>query len=667
MQSVPSLNAAYAPPALSYSSLVAPPPNLDAFSSAPSLSNSLPQSSTNTPTPLSAASSYADPTAYTAQPNTAVNTGARVANGMHSPYPLSLPDGYAPSPAPSMERVGSTASANGLARSDKGKSVVRDSVDETEDEALRQRKVERILKRAEAAKLARTFRNRLALASFKSQRGWHDETLDTIEPHLEQEALKRRGQPPIDFASPMPPVQGLPVHPHHQAFEPSPSSYPQPLPPQQLYVQQSPYGASPMPYPQQPPPPPHLTGDLDAMLEASALLPPPPSKRPRQGRGANNSYSDASVYAPQPQPLTHLSPYSTAGVYQSGLGGPSPLGAGAGAGSPGAFGHGATPGRGTKRRLPSQDGAVRIGMASPRARTKTAGRRSPGKSGIASGQPPNPLSSSDPNFSSFVDAAAALTGMARAPSDPSQNGSDEDGHGLGGGAGAGAAVPFLGATAGGGAVNGSPFPPRPSTPERTTPVKLPAAPGGSGGEGSDSAAADLMLFLAQSPSPVRTRTSTNLGGGPDGVAVKGRRLFSGAGEADGLGGGEGGEGDASIFGGELGSSAGLDAPFGSATPGAGTGSGDSPARPDPTKSTAHAASSLAVPSAADGTETPAPLALGGPLQPPATPGRDRQPSLNGASWESFINASPSPKRGGGGRRLSGEEVSPPHATVGGEA
>ncbi|GAA5892351.1 hypothetical protein JCM6882_003647 [Rhodosporidiobolus microsporus] len=599
------------------------------------------------------------------------------ANGNFNAIPLSNGDGTG---AAGMQRTGSALGAAG--RPDKGKQVVRDQAADPateEDEATRLRNVERVLKRAEAAKLARTFRNRLALAGFKAQRGWQDLKLDVIEPHLEQEALKRQGggQSPANLASPH-------LHPQlqPQQFAPAPSPYP-PQPQyhdQQQYAQQGVYGLSPVGqlHPLPPPPPPqqhHFAGGMDAMLGGSGG---PAQKRarhePHDFSQPVNSYNNASVYAPQPQPLNHLSPYSTSGVYQNNMNA---------GGSP--FVHEGTP-RGTKRRLASHEGGgSRIGQASPRARTKSNRRTSPGKGGAQ-----NPLSSSDPHFSSFVDAAAALTGMARAPSDPSQNGSDEDAqqqqqqHQLLGGSFDPLPLPH--------ANGASPFPtgagpPRPSTPERGGggAGRQPGAPGGSGGEGTAVEAADLMLFLAQSPSPVQPKKTTNVSLG-DGMGMKGRRLFSGMGEPDaGAGAADAGAhagGDSSIFGGELGGAFGppatstanasaLDAAFNSSSSAAAAASSALPPPPaDPTKtSTAHS-SSLAAPLTAQGHSLP--------TAAPGTPERQRQPSLNGQSWETFINASPSPTRtrrasaaaaaaaaaeDGGEEGLAGGG-SPPHAVVG---
>ncbi|BGP26869.1 proteophosphoglycan ppg4 [Rhodotorula toruloides] len=499
----------------------------------------------------------------------------------------------------------------GSARPDKGKGVAREpSLGEEEDNEERQKKVERVLKRAEASRLARNFRNRLALASFKTQRGWQDVKLDIIEPHMQQESLRRKQQmqnTPIDPTLQHQIAQGVGSYGQPQAYAPAYSPPP---------IQHAPHAHRHVPEYQQ-----HMAGGMEAVLGATNAGAGPsshPTKRPRLdgvaggGRRSGDLYSGDAVYAPQPQPTYSFSPYATDNVYQPK---PAPMPSHSSASTP--RGQLAQEGRASSSRRRGVRGEAKSASpavsASPRTRTRTSSRRgSPAK---------QPLSSNDPSFSSFVDAATALTGMARAPSDPSaSSGSDEGGsqHQPNG-----AVDPF----------SGQPQhpPPRPSTPERQV-VKLPGAPGlgvNGSGDGAAEGAAELMLYLAASPSPVQSRKTvpnTTMGDG-----MKGRRLFSG------------GDGGASAaFGGDLNSlstassSGALEDPF------------STPA--EPSKS-AGAAS----------------LGLGAP----ATPGRQRQPSLNGG-WESFINASPSPKRS---RRSAAaankyishgaEEDSPPHGAIGG--
>ncbi|GAA6038285.1 hypothetical protein JCM8097_003922 [Rhodosporidiobolus ruineniae] len=574
---------------------------------------------------------------------------------------------------------GMQRSASNVSTSSKGKQVDRSGSGEQQerarggqDEANKDNHaIERVLKRAQANKLARTFRARLAQAGLKQQHGALGGSL--AEPAMQ---YQHPGQPHLALGHPPPPPlpQAFSPHQQQQHFAPPP-----PLPPQQQHYvtvpapspyasQLSPYqlqqqqqqqqeqqnlyaAAQPLPHPGQQQHH-HYAGGMDAMLDGGAqylLEPHPHSHSQKRTRSAYdqqhqllsphpplppppelpNSYNNASVYAPTPQPLPSASPYSTAGVYQS----PS-ASVFAGSGLAGALGSpidGAAA-RPNKRRHPSAsaapEGGSRIGMASPRARTKAGARRSPGKSiaagnGAAPGQ--GPLSSSDPNFSSFVDAAAALTGMARAPSDPSQNGSDED-----------SSQQQQQANGANGAISA---PPRPSTPERPGAEggskAVPGAPG-SGGEAGAAEAADLMLYLAQSPSPVQPRRTApvpGLGGDGERAGMKGRRLFSGVGELGGAG--EGG------FGGELGEA------FGAGAGGLGEAFGE------PTKPAGGAASALSA--LASELDTPLDLASALDGAAPATPGRTRQASFGGKGggepWETFINASPSPKRSS--RRASG--------------
>jgi hypothetical protein len=439
----------------------------------------------------------------------------------------------------------------------------------------------------------------------------------------------------------------------------------------------------------------------------------PPTKRTRTARGdLSATYSAQDVYAPQPFPLPHSSaPYATGEVYQPPLAGgsryPSRMYSDAHAAnnhnaavaatayehvwdsrtSPdgsrslrqrGPFPGGMPPGGSTEMySLPAPAAHRPPPQTHSSPRTRAAARRS--------SPPKQPLSSSDPTFSSFVDAANALTGMARAPSDPALNGTgaggdavDEEAHahslarrsmGMSTGDG-GLRHSSSSASGHGGASSGYALP-RPSTPERQV-VKLPGAPNGGGGGGSgggDGAtaegAAELMLFLAASPSPVQNRKAPPPPTLGDGMPTKGRRLFSGMGT-----GAEGG-GDASAsFGGELDPFGGggnssrshdigainnnsnnnsnsrsvpASAPFATASPSA-----------DPSKHFATTSSSLSHAQQQQQQQPQDPSSQTAFMpSAPATPGqRQRQPSLGGA-WESFINASPSPKRGTATRRSRG--------------
>ncbi|GAA5903556.1 hypothetical protein JCM8208_003624 [Rhodotorula glutinis] len=646
---------------------------------------------------------------------TRMNRLSRSYSGSHSPAtPLASP--YIPRPAaaanahpdredasasPALSRHGSGSTASDLhtamsrgnssngapPRVDKGKGVVREGPvgqgDAQDDPDEQQRRVERVLQRAEASRLARAFRNRLALASYKASRGWHDVGLDTIEPHLEQEA-QRRSQGPVAAANAPPP--------------PPPQHYPsQPL----AHEQYAPQHRQPVYQQQQNEPTPQY--DMDAVLGAPASSSHPHKRTrlddpyqparsrppPQQHQQQADMYSAHSVYAPPPQPVHTVSPYSTASVYHREPAGPSSSSRGQFAASPDAVAPSAPPAAAARK----QRATTTAGAASPsspagssRTRRVPSRRSSPAKGGSSS-RPGDALSSSDPTFSSFVDAATALTGMARAPSDPSSQGSGSDeGGGAGGGtrsaAGRGMDVDGHGqgqrageaSEVGGGGGDGARAPfDRPATPERQI-VKLDGAPIGLGAPGGGSAgandsgtaegAAELMLYLAASPSPVQSRKAppTTLG---DGSGIKGRRLFSGMGmgggdDASAAAGGGSGQDPGSIFGGELGGAhpGPLDAPFATSSSA-------------PTSSSTAPTSAPLEPVKSGGATSTGTGVFGGG---PATPGRQRQPSLGGAaSWELFINASPSPKRGGpnggagaaaGAGMGSTRGASPPHAAIG---
>ncbi|GAA5985043.1 hypothetical protein JCM5350_003324 [Sporobolomyces pararoseus] len=580
---------------------------------------------------------------------------------------------------------------------DKGKAVARDQEEEeasasASDAIERQIQVDKILKRAEAAKLARAFRNRLALASFKTSRGWQDVTLDVIEPHLRDEALKRQQtSPPADIQNsnessaslppPPPPPSSSRSGPISQPTQSiAPTARPiAPKPPatpaaDQPYQYQINYNARP-------------PLDMDAVISGS-------------GGGGNSAHKrNRSIdpsYGGQGSPYgSGASPYSTANVYRIEKTQESP----------------------TKRRNLDGTGTT------PRQRQKSVGgsRRATPLRQSANGTPAKPPASSDPAFSSFVDAAAALTGMARQPSDPSISGSSEEelqhsrpydhpGSGqsrptstLPGGSIIQSIPhpphhhhafpqphvqphPFASQSA---SLNGHPsqnylfdslplpsssdhstsqLPPRPSTPEK---VKANGGAVGSG-ENSEVAAADLMLFLAHSPSPVQTRKAQPTLG--DGSGIKGRRLFGAGEEEEGgnepTGSSNGNELAQSVFGGSGGfspsqapslsrtgsasspfitSSSGpsistsrvLDGPF---DPTSSASSAPISIDTDPSKpsSSSFASSSLAAsaPLGLDSSNVSEPHLA---FPAPGTP-RQRQPSFNGSGWESFINASPSPTR-----------------------
>ncbi|KAK6330230.1 hypothetical protein TWF730_004725 [Orbilia blumenaviensis] len=63
---------------------------------------------------------------------------------------------------------------------------------------------EKVLRRAKVSRMARQLQSRLALASYKTQRGWESLDLDTIEPRVDQDLMRKRMQS-IQEGSPPPP------------------------------------------------------------------------------------------------------------------------------------------------------------------------------------------------------------------------------------------------------------------------------------------------------------------------------------------------------------------------------------------------------------------------------------------------------------------------------
>ncbi|GAA5929567.1 uncharacterized protein JCM15063_004187 [Sporobolomyces koalae] len=654
-QSLPSLSASSS----STTFAVVPPAN--------SLSGASSVSSTGTPN----RSTTSTPISQARPASTALARGASSAfdflfapAGAPSPAPL-------PTPPTNPETTDATTIASKL---DKGKAVARSDEDlgaADSDAMVRQARVDKILKRAEASKLARAFRNRLALASFKTSRGWQDVNMDVIEPHLREEALKR-STPDLRATTPSrapAPQQPLPTPPTPQPIANGADDLPFQY---QINYSSRPFG-------------------MEAVIAGSGG-----GSAHKRTRSIEPNRDSGSPYGNNPQ----VSPYATAGVYRSGQMQGSPSDA-----------------RLAKRR--NMEGGT------PRQRQKSAGgskRGTPLRQSVK-GTPAKPPSSSDSAFSSFVDAAAALTGMARAPSDPSGSGSEEEQYTEPGferrsssangrpGSHLGASLPhvtrihsiphpphhhhafpqahsltsshpFPGPSVNGHPTNSYHYDPlplstadepasisRPATPDKT---KTPGAAGS--GDNSEVAAADLMLFLAHSPSPVQQRrTQPTLG---DGSGMKGRRLFSAGGPLEGEdeeGATASGHGLAqSVFGGaidgfspsqapSLARTSSISSPFITSSGPSTTRALDAPF--DPAASTSSTSTALSVgadPAKPSSNYLSTSLAAAAPLSgldattassdaqatfagPPGTP-RQRQPSFNGQGWESFINASPSPTR-----------------------
>lgn len=487
--------------------------------------------------------------------------------------------------------------------------------------------------------------------------------MDVIEPHLREEALKRQGSPADS--------------PQNR----DPSSSRQPLPPQvapadQPYQYQINYEARPL--------------DMEAVLSGGGGTPGggggSAHKRtrsidPSQGRGGSPYGSSIGNNPLQP------SPYSTASVYRSAKVQESPSDA-----------------RSSKRR--ATEGTTPRQRQKSMAAPGSSRKGTPLRQATNGGTPAKPVSSTDPTFSSFVDAATALTGMARAPSDPSLSGSEEDqpgrpqqqsfdpsystatngshplpmvhsiphpphhyhafpqpqSHSLSQSQPQSNSFPTNSTQINGHPTNNylytslplpsssSTAPARPATPDKT---KTPGGGGAGSAENTEVAAADLMLFLAHSPSPVQTRkTQPTLG---DGSGIKGRRLFStgGGGEDSPPVSSSGAAGGLaqSVFGDAFSPSQApslsrtTSSPFITSSGPSTSRALDTPFDPttvEPSKPSSYLSSGLGSAAPIGGLDASAASDAFGSIAP-GTP-RQRQSSFNGQGWESFINASPSPTR-----------------------
>lgn len=453
--------------------------------------------------------------------------------------------------------------------------------------------------------MTRNFKNRLALATFKAARGWHTVGLDVIEPHLEQEAMLRRQQQ----------RQRVFQHEHDP------------------YANMASMGGG------------GASHGFQSAYPGNTTAPP--------AGGISNGLAFGGEVAMNSAQGTQRSPYAASTAFL-----PYPSGPGAG---PGPFSS-------------NMDGG-----ADGSTRSASKRRYQAQQSHHFQAQP---LSSADPTFSSFVDAAAALTGLSRGPSDASIHSS--------------ASAESTSGTAGALTGSQSQHPARPRTPDGNK-GKGSAAAGmhgglaasglggvgaGAGGESSSAeGAAELMLFLAASPSPVRgpARRDDGHEAGENGAAsgptfsmpMRGRKLFG----PGGLGDQNDDDADGGRTGGSSGGRMAASSPFkphsaaaqaaAAEEPAAARGGYSSPQHfgghhqhllPEPTKSGSGPFGSQSnggglgpAASLGYGFLTSGPTSMmtgsGGPhsmSNPPATPGRDRQPSANG--WESFINVSPSPQR-----------------------
>lgn len=410
--------------------------------------------------------------------------------------------------------------------------------------------------------LSRAFQNRLALAAFKHSRGWADVSLAVLEPALIKDA-QDRAQTLAALAHAAQP------HPHHQ----QPQDYP---PPPGAYYAHPSSGEGSMG-----PPAKRMRADVSSMAH--------PSQAGRQ-MYANDPYvgvPPAEYYQNgghpgyvQPYGAGHHHPHaSTSALPPNGLGGgyaPSPQGLNPFLNGGAHGGH----------HLGGSHVSALAGHAVQRA-----GLRGPPP------RPSGPLSSSDPGFSSFVDAASVLSGLNRQLSDET---------------GQEGITPRR---------DGARTPPRDKGKA--------AAAGGSPGEGNSADAAELMLFLAASPSPVQPKAHIPAAGLLGGASpMRGRRLFSG--ESEPGGDPAHSQSVASVFG-DFHHSAGFNH------------------RHSPPPQQSHALNAQHLGGIGLG---PPPVATYGD---PATP-RDRQPSFGapGGAWELFVNQSPEPSP----QRLNKGGVSP---------
>lgn len=471
--------------------------------------------------------------------------------------------------------------------------------------------------------ITRAFRTRLALASFKAERGWQDIKFDEIEPHVEQEAAKNRQAREMELQ-------------------------------QQQHRQQQPqqsYSAVPQSTDEGLMGPP-LTAHGQKRARGGSLATASMANTTMYDQYLSPSHNEESAYA-SPSPSHHngdtyaTSPYvNTQSPYR-------PTASTSALPSPAHFartsqhqphqhqqftttliGGGNDSHRQKRRQTTASESLPNFvaGHVSPPRRPLSAGplhsprtRNSATRSSIhrmpdlpngssSSGQQSQqPLSTADPNFSSFVDAASVLTGLSRGPSESNLLGPDDDGSQM-----------------------------RPQTPPRLDKSKSAAT-----NENDTAGAAELMLFLAASPSPARVRTTPHQG--ILGEGMKGRRLFGGNDEgiderfATGSNGRSnmenGGGGAGSAYSNALAHSSSLmDSSTGSSIfdfPGASQGSTrGSGASVGGLQSAATFDSSSSGPTKATSTSTPT---------------RERNPS---GTWDSYLNVSPSPTRASASQAFS---------------
>ncbi|KAI5476594.1 transcription factor Nrm1/Whi5 [Pseudohyphozyma bogoriensis] len=552
------------------------------------------------------------------------SAGPGLASGPTSPAALpqpslantSTPATPAPAPTPSSAAEGEPLAVvtNGTGGAREGEDAAPASAsatpaDDGADKGKRKRSdeekrdmVEKVLKRAESSKLTRAFKTRLALAAFKAERGWHEVKFDVIEPHLEEEEALRQQQKELAMRQsqsqqgayqeegamgPPPSASGLKrsrggsvanaamanatmYEQQQQQSQPAYHAYP----PDDVYA--SPYGppgAHPQYQPQHQPTASTSSLQPPVHLQANGLhapLAPPAPGFPDAHRSKRRMTNPSQEGRPPFLQQQGITDDRRASVSSSTASGPS-------------LHHSHSQNPSPRMRNSATRSSIYRSPPPPLPNgNSSAGPSTSTGAGAGTSASGQPLSTSDPTFSSFVDAASVLSGLSRGPSDPSVV--SEDGSNPGG--------PSTTTDLA-----------RPVTPER--PNKGKAVANGAGGPENDTAgAAELMLFLAASPSPAQNRSGAasrsdfglGVGGGEGGMGMmKGRRLFSDSAPSESLKNTPFDYGPTSAFGDD------------------GLGHGAPP-------------SSLG-------------KAGGGGGGGPSTP-RERQPSYGTSGWGDFINMSP---------------------------
>ncbi|KAK6533136.1 hypothetical protein TWF281_007291 [Arthrobotrys megalospora] len=78
---------------------------------------------------------------------------------------------------------------------------------------------EKVLRRAKVSRMARQLQYRLALASYKTQRGWENLDLDTIEPRVDQDLMRKRMQAIQEGRTISPPQQNISNNGNYDVYD----------------------------------------------------------------------------------------------------------------------------------------------------------------------------------------------------------------------------------------------------------------------------------------------------------------------------------------------------------------------------------------------------------------------------------------------------------------